>query len=510
MPQSLEESPPERWWICTLLAGVALYLILAGGISYTKRPWTDEAWYINIAVSELTSGNTGISVLEPKGDANVWGEELPQIDKYFYLWMPTQPTFQAAWIRIFGFGVLSMRFGTMFWGLAGLGAWFVIVMKLSGDKMAAAIAVVLIGSDYVFVNSASDGRMDMMCAALWFLGLAAYLGLRERRLGLAVACSQALVVLSVLTHPIGMVGFAATGLVILYLDSRRLKFSHILLAAAIYLCGAGLIALYVLPHLDVFRAQFPLAVGRTHRMGALHAPLQTFLQEFTRKMRGFYFPEYATSWVSRLRVLIPMIYGAVFLAACISRKIRNKMRILLLFTAVCFVLMALYDSAKLYYYLVHSIPPFIAVTAMWLRESRKQRTLPVPVLGAVAGALLLLNITWASVGIRRDSYHKSFLPMTSFLTAHLCPACTVTGSGEIGFVMGFNGQLKDDALLGYYSGRHPDMIVTDEIAYDAHFQGYARNLPEVSTYVNRLLAEDYRKIFDNGYYRIYARASRNP
>ena len=186
-----------------LLTGIiVLYLLLAASLSFTKRPWADEAWFANISVNILEHGKTGISVLDPLGNANMLGREFPGIDKEYYIWLPVQEAFYALCYKFVGFSVFSMRGISMFWGLCALAAWYSIVLKLTDSVVTAGLTVFLIATDFAFLDATSDGRMDIMCASLAYGSLAAYLWLRVRHFEWAILISQALCVAAGLTHPI--------------------------------------------------------------------------------------------------------------------------------------------------------------------------------------------------------------------------------------------------------------------------------------------------------------------
>ena len=152
---------------------------------------------------------------------------------------------QAAAYKIFGFSLFVMRGISVAFGLIALAAWFLIIKSLTGDKRIALFTVALIALDFAFIRSASTGRMDMMCAALNFAAFASYLALRERNFALALFASNALVALSGLTHPNGILGFAGLAFFTLYYDRGNIKWRHALVAAAPYLIGAASYWLYV-------------------------------------------------------------------------------------------------------------------------------------------------------------------------------------------------------------------------------------------------------------------------
>src|SRR5436309_2288758 len=84
-----------------------------------------------------------------------------------------------------------------------------------------ALTAALLAVDYSFVMGASFGCMDLMCAALGFAGLAAYLSLREKHFAWAVLVSHTLVAASGLTHFMGILHFAGLVFLTLYFDRRR-------------------------------------------------------------------------------------------------------------------------------------------------------------------------------------------------------------------------------------------------------------------------------------------------
>ena len=101
---------------------------------------------------------------------------MRDIDKGFYLWIPTQEFCNAILYRIVGFGLFQVGLASLLWLAALLAAVFSIVRKLTGSAVTGALALLLASTDYVVLITASDGRKDG--TALWFLAIAAYLALR--------------------------------------------------------------------------------------------------------------------------------------------------------------------------------------------------------------------------------------------------------------------------------------------------------------------------------------------
>jgi hypothetical protein len=483
---------------------VAVFIVLSAARIYTKRPESDEAVYAASAVNLLEKGHTGIPIAHPLGNGVLVDRPLPGIDQHFYGWMPTHQAFMAAWYALFGFNVFTMRANAVLWGLLALLAWWRVFRFLTADETTASLAALFIGTDYMFVSAASGGRMDMMCAALWAMALAAYVELRETRLGVAILLSQTLVALSGMTHPIGALGFLCLAALTLALDRRRLRLFHIGLAALPYVAGALAVAAYILPDLGGFWAQFS-AVMSTRTRGS-HTIWGLLTGEITRRYAEAYFPTYARHGASALRVLVPLAFacGIVFLVA--TPGFRKAYRLLLLLAAVAAIGLCVIDNGKMPYYLVHVTPLYCAMLAVafvfCFRTGQWIRGLAV----TLCALFLFLQVGWTLGTVARDPYHKSFLPMANFLHAQLKPESTVTASPELGFTLGFDPKrFRDDALLGYASGREADYIVVGQSAYGTIFADYRKYRPQLAEYVDRLLRERYEEIYHSDFYEIYRR-----
>src|SRR5688500_11446511 len=114
----------------------------------------------------------------------------------------------------------------------------------------------LLSCDYIFIVCASSGRMDMMSAALGFAGFATYLWLRERSLVWAILVSQSLIIMSGLTHPMGLLPFFGLLFLSLYFDRKRIGFKHVLIALTPYVIFGAAWLSYVLQDRSSFVSQF--------------------------------------------------------------------------------------------------------------------------------------------------------------------------------------------------------------------------------------------------------------
>ncbi len=492
-----------------VVAVLVLYLLLTAGTAWSKRPWSDEGWFASPALNLINHGYMGTSILEtaePRG-------QQKGIDKYTYWIMPLHILTQAIWYKILGFGLFQMRMLSAAWGLLAVLSWWLIVYALSRNRNLALLTLAIIALDYTFVTGASFGRMDMMCAALNFAAFAAYLTLRERHFTAAIVVSQTFVAASGLSHPNGILGFAGLIFLTLYFDRKRLRFRHVALASIPYFVGALGWGLYILQSPSLFVSQFVgnATAGNNNvgRLDGLLAPWSAVQREITlRYMVAFGLGGHSagTSSLASLKIFILLTYLVGMCGALLTRSIRTHRGYRALFglTAIYAIILTLLDGQKLNWYLVHTIPLFAALLAVflnWLWNSRR-----VPRWAIVAPMLFFAALQLGGMvqRIRQNDYRTSYLPAVQFLRANAAPSSLIMGSTELAFQLGFESNLVDDIRLGYYSGKKADFIVVDEIYRDA-FVGIGTQDLTVYQYVNDLIANKYHPVYDQAHYTIYAR-----
>jgi hypothetical protein len=140
--------------------------------------------------------------------------------------------------------------------LLGLAAVFEFVRIACGKPAWAAIAVAMLSCDFVYLTTASTGRMDTMGAALCLSALAVYVRLRERSPRPGLLAAHCLSAAAVFTHPVGgMVAIAAL-LAASRKDILRQRWTYLLLALPPYLAGALMWGAYIFRRPDLFVAQF--------------------------------------------------------------------------------------------------------------------------------------------------------------------------------------------------------------------------------------------------------------
>src|SRR5207247_9465138 len=132
------------------------------------------------------------------------------------------------------------------------------------------------------------------------------------------------------------------------------------------LIGAAGWGSYILRSPGLFRAQF--GGNASDRWAAFAAPLTALRTEITdRYLATFGLASY-TSRASRLKIVILICYACGIIGGLATAEIRRRKdyRALLILTAIYFFSLPLLDGFKQVFYLVHIIPMFTALLAVWV------------------------------------------------------------------------------------------------------------------------------------------------
>lgn len=488
-----------------LILVTLVYLALAVGSARTKSPWSDEAWFAQAGLNLATRGEMTTPVLETTGT------KFKGLDRHTYWVMPLHLVTQAGWYKVFGFSLLSMRVLSAVFGLLALFSWYFIVGKLSGNQKIALLAFVLLAFDYVFVMAASFGRGDMMSAALGAAGLAAYLCLRERDFKWAILTSQSLIAACGLTHPNGGVAFFL-GLLFLtfYFDRARLNWRHLGLAAIPYVIGAIGWGAYILQAPSDFVAQFTANASTGGRMSGLTSPLSAIKNEITtRYLTAFGLGAHTagSSGPIWLKSLVLLAY-VVALAGCLSvRSIRahKGYRALLVLTGIFFLVLTFFDGQKLSFYLVHIVPLYTALLAVWIYWCYSKRFVPAWLLALSVCGLLAIQLGGILYRMKLNVYRKSYVAATDFIKTHARADSKVMGSAVLGFELGYE-RVVDDVRFGFNTGKRADFLVINDVYEDSikHYRAGGEGAA-LAAHVNNLLTQEYELVYDRNFYQIYAR-----
>ena len=438
-----------------LSAGGAMlvYLTLAIAHSLTKCPWWDEGVFADVALNFRNFGHLGSSVLAPYGYL-----EWPGVHQYTYWQFPLYFITLGSWFRLVPITVVWMRLFSVMWGCIFVFSWFVVVRSLSRKESVALLVASVVALDYVFVVTASNGRMDMMCASLGMAGLASYFQFRDsnwtRGVVLAAWCGAA----SLFCHPMGVVTNAAiAGMVVL--DWRRITWGTIVLAGLPYLIGVACCLHYIDQAPDVFLAQSRAA--SEYRVAGLGAILRNVLNDPYKRYIYYYYQGYTGITKLKIASLIFPVGGVVGLLSERNLRLQPVTKRLLLLACIAYLGVVVIDNQKFANYLVFSVPGFAACGALWVyarwQDGGWRRLLACCLLAVSIGA------TVGGVGykIYENEYRNLYNPAVAAVRNSLPPGGLIMGGSELGFALGFGPPLVDDQYLGYFSGTAPDVFVFD-------------------------------------------------
>lgn len=496
---------PKSWLLVTL--GILItYSVLTVATALTQSPGIDEGYFANPAFNLVTKGSFSTTVLE------TFGTPFKGMDRHTYWIMPLHPLALSAAYRVFGFSVFSTRMISILWGLVALASWFVIVNSWFQRLSLSLLVVGLLSVDYVFIVCASSGRMDMMSAALGFAALATYLALRERNLILALLLSQSLVVTSGLTHPMGLLPFFGLTFVSVHLDRKRFRIKHVAMALTPYLIGAVAWGYYVAQDSSAFFSQFGgnAIMGSDENIGGrfvgLFSPITGLKLELTHRYLGNFGFGQSLSGVANFKIVLLAFYVIGVVGTLLIGELRRlaNYRVLLGLTLIYFLGLSIIDSQKQYYYLIHIIPFYLALFALfvswcWARAGLLFKSVLLPL-----SAVTLIGIGGLVHRIKQDNYSNSFKPAANFLEGRAHDHSDIAASSGVAFGLGFPNNIIHDPLLGYKTGRRFDYIVLDpEFAYS--IKTSKERSPETYKYIMRLLSDEYDQIYDYHFYSIYSR-----
>jgi hypothetical protein len=194
------------------------------------------------------------------------------------------------------------------------------------------------------------------------------------------------------------------------------------------------------------------------------------------------------------------------LGSLIVNRIRRKtnVSVLLVLAAVYFVVLALLDGQKLAVYLIEIIPIFTVFLALFVTYVWRQQIVPRPFVILALIGFVMLQISGILFKIRENTYGNLYQPVIAVLTNNVDQQSRVMGSSALGFGLKFSNRLLNDARFGQKTGKRAEyIVVTEENLIDfANAEKADRPLYE---YVTRLFNDEYKLIYENRGYKIYAR-----
>ena len=504
--EACKRFPPKatRCLVAPLLAAVTIYLTLALLLAHTKAPWCDEGWFANPAYNLAFHGYMGSNVVEPSGFyLNTYLQGIH--DRTFYV-TPNHLVALAAWFRVFGFSLFSMRVYSILWGLVSLLALFYILHRLFASPRVAQLAVLLVSIDFLFLWTAADGRPEAPANALALCALAAYLHFHERRLGTAVLVSQLFLAAAIFTHPNALlVGFIIP--VLAWRDDRhRIRPTHLLLAAAPYVVFAAPWAFYILQSPADFKVQFfANAAGRgSARWKVFLQPWRAILDEVSRQLRVYLVSDVWSAEMNPWMGFTPIMYSGAIIWLFWNWKRRGTgMQVFAVCIATVLIALTFLNGLKLSMYLCYVVPLYDAVLAAWLLALWQRRGDAGGVALVVGFAFVFLQVATSVMHIRADEYGRDYLPAIRALQQDQAEGKTIVGTAALGFGLHFQG-FADDWRLGLYSHLDPDVLVIDR-SYRQFSRQFEKDEPLVFAHTAKILRYRYRPVHRYGSFWLYER-----
>jgi hypothetical protein len=507
-------TPPHTAWRWISAAAVLLYLTFAVSAMLTREPWCDEAWFNSPALNLATRGYMGTAYLDPASNIGKDAVRLDGINRYTYWMTPLYMVVQAGWFKLVGFGLMRARLAALLWGLIAVGAWWIIADRLGGQAnrlphqkhsapMAASLTIFLLGAEYHFVVRATSGRMDLMCAALGACGLAVYFAMRERSFFCAALIANTAIAAAIVTHPIGVVYGVALVVAGVSLDWKRIEWLRLPWCAAPYLIAGAGWAMYISRAPEYFKLQF--FGNATQRGPGLSQPWEALQLELWHRYGENFGMASWTTGPARAKILILALYvgGWLYVAASGRLRSRTGSRTALLMGTAVVAFCWLFEGTKTNLYLPHILPWFCLLTGIATADLIAAGGAARWATAGVLAAVLAIQAFSVLLPAWRNPYGREFLPAMSFLKQHSQAADTIMSDAVAGFVLGFDRDVVDDAWFGYRTGKKTAWLVITP-TYAETMDSLATQRPELSAYVNHLLAE-YRLVFSNKRYRVYVR-----
>lgn len=474
-----------------------VYVALSGGTAHALRPWIDEGWHGAPAWSLAFRGYMGTPCFIDAG--------LKDINRYTYWIMPIYPVLQALWYRIFTFSLESMRALSVLCGLVGLLCWTYVFRRLTKDSRGALLFLALMACDYVSLGGAASGRPDVMAFMFQAAAFATYLYCRKNNFSLAILVSQTLVVASGLTHPNGgVLSFLGALWLVLYFDRHRLRPSHFALAAIPYAAGALGWGLYIAQDPSAFLSQYGYQLG-SRTLAPPWAALRDELVKRYLTMMGLRAHSAGSYGPHFLKALVFAAYAVSTAALLIVTALRRRTagQVLLGLIGIDFLFLTFFDATKAAYYLIYLVYPLTAATVLFARWCWRTYPRARPVLVLCLAGMFVIQTGGVLYRIRRDAYHKEYLPAVAFLRAHSQPHDLIMGSHELGFAIGFQDNFADDHLLGLNTGKWPDFIFVEEI-YRLRFETVRLKDPAEYAKLQERLSH-YQPVYDKNFFQVLER-----
>jgi len=479
---------------------LGFYLMLCLSAVFTLRPQTDESVYANPGYNLLYNGRMGTTVYELRGFM-----PLSMAERTY--WQP--PLYfvtTALWYRMAGFGLIQTRLLSVLFGVLALYSWNVIARSLFGSFTLGWVVTGLVSIDYFFLLGASQGRMDMMCAALGIAAIAAYLKLRKHSFQSAIFWGHALATMSILTHPVGVTYWLGLGFLILYFDRRLLSLKTVALAAIPCLIGGLSWGAYIAqaPHEFIAQMQGILDLNKQAFEAGNWSSIpfiRNFQKELVFRYVGPFGLNAGTGLAQRLKAFILLAYVVGIAGTLVMSRRNPKVLVFPILTIISFLYIAILSPSKFSYYLPHTTMFLAACFAVYVYHLESWGAARRWALAAVVLFVAAIQVSGLLHRVYEDPYRHSFLPAVAAVTQHSQPGSLVFASGELWFQLQPERRLLHDPKLGFRNGLTPAIFVLDPLYHMLHEQDRVAN-PPLYSYVKRYI-DSSQLVYSDGYYSVY-------
>lgn len=473
------------------LAVLLIFLTLSVGYSFARSPWWDEGLFSDVALNFRNAGHLGSPTLDPDGYLH-----FPGVQRYTYWQFPLYFVALGAWLHAVPATAAGVRLFSAGFGLLYIFSWFLFVRSVTRNENLALLVGAAVALDYACISAASDGRMDMMCAALGEAALAAYVSLRHKNWALALALAACFGAAAFFCHPMGLIANLCLAVLVI-MDWRAIRWPGLVAATAPFLLGIGLCLRYVLEAPRIYVMQSKSASA--YRISTVAAAFRDICNDAYHRYFLYYFGE--PSGFEKLKIFC-LLFGVAGLAGLLlNRRLRSQpiARILLIFAAIAYLSIAVLDNQRLPLYFVDSVPIFSACGAVWAYHCWKRKGLLRIFASGLLAASLLGTIAGFAYKIHQNDYRAMYTPVIKLVRRVAPPNAVVMGGSELGFGLGFGfgPPLRDDRYLGFFSKISPAVFVQNQ------YYGKNREMPWI--WSRRQLAKNFHLAFVNKFYKVYVR-----
>ncbi len=489
----LPDSSGRGWPLYVLIAALVTFVVLSLANSVARAPWWDEGLFADVALNFKNFNHFGNNLLAPNGYI-----PLPGVHQYTYWQMPLYMLGLGTWLKVVPFSVVTVRLFSMVWGLVYIGAWYAFMRGFRQSRGFSMFVAAMVALDYSVIAASSNGRMEMMCAALGQVALACYVCLRHRSWPVAMIVASWFGAAAFFSHPMGAIpnGFLA---ILILLDWARIRWWAVAAASVPYFLGIGLCALYASHNLPLYRAQS--FANSSYRVSTAAQIFHHLLFDFYQRYLGFYLVnQYG---INKLKIF-GLLFGLAGVVALLFRRHLRRLpiaRVLLILTAASYVFLAILDNQTFPIYFVYSLPFLTACGATWFFFEKSGSP------GRKLAAVFLAGSLFTTIAGFGDKLYRNedklyYQPAVNAIVKNASPGATIMGGSQLGFALGFDNsryRIIDDRFLGYFSGIVPELYVWDPfyVVVTSPDRHQAWNVSREN------LAKYYHVVYKSAAYKIY-------